>query len=167
MRRNTASRSSIEDSVTRPTLKDAVKFGVVSLDATMKSNVSVGPPVDILCYESDSLQANMRTRLDEDDPYLEEIGRKWQDGIIKLVKQMPAADFAKPVRRVSRAPPEFVSDFASTAGRTSLEAQGFSPRAWRELHRESVKQSLERAGLLPALDTSAVIKLHPTYVHSS
>jgi putative proteasome-type protease len=63
----------------------------------MQSNVSVGPPVDILCYKSDSLQANMRTRLDEGDPYLEEIGRKWQDGVIKLVKQMPEADFAKPV----------------------------------------------------------------------
>ncbi|MFN2508298.1 MAG: peptidase [Chthoniobacterales bacterium] len=78
-------------------LGDAVKFGVVSLDATMKSNVSVGPPIDILCYEIDSLQAKMRARLEEDDPYLQEIGQKWQDGIIKLVNQMPAADFGKPV----------------------------------------------------------------------
>lgn len=76
-------------------LRDAVKFGVVSLDATMKSNVSVGPPVDILCYETDSLQANMRTRLGEDDPYLGEIARKWQDGVIKLVNDMPAPDFTK------------------------------------------------------------------------
>jgi len=76
-------------------LNDAVKIGVVSLDATMKSNVSVGPPVDILCYEKDSLQARMRARLEEDDPYLEEIGRKWQDGIVKLVNEMPAAPFRK------------------------------------------------------------------------
>lgn len=76
-------------------LPDAVKFGLVSLDSTMKSNVSVGPPVDILCYRKDSLQANMRTRLDEGDPYLEEIGRKWQDGVIKLVSQMPKAEFGK------------------------------------------------------------------------
>jgi len=78
-------------------LSDAVKFGVVSLDATMKSNVSVGPPVDLLCYKTDSLQANMRIRLEEGDPYLEEIGRKWQDGVIKLVNDMPAADFGKAV----------------------------------------------------------------------
>lgn len=78
-------------------LGDAVKIGVVSLDATMKSNVSVGPPVDILCYEKDSLQAKMRARLDADDPYLQEIGEKWQAGIIKLVNEMPAADFGKPV----------------------------------------------------------------------
>jgi putative proteasome-type protease len=77
-------------------LSDAVKFGVVSLDATMKSNVSVGPPVDILCYRTDSLQADMRTRLEANDPYLLEIARKWQDGIIKLVNDMPAANFKNP-----------------------------------------------------------------------
>lgn len=78
-------------------LADAVKFGIISIDATMKSNVSVGPPIDILCYETDSLQASMRTRLDEDDPYLEEIGHKWQDGIVRLVNQMPVPDFGKGV----------------------------------------------------------------------
>ncbi|MEO5722589.1 MAG: peptidase [Chthoniobacterales bacterium] len=76
-------------------LNDAVKFAVVSLDATMKSNVSVGPPVDILSYTKDSLQANRRARLEEDDPYLREIGRKWQDGVIQLVQQMPEAHFGK------------------------------------------------------------------------
>ena len=78
-------------------LADAVKFGIISIDATMKSNVSVGPPIDILCYETDSLQASMRTRLDEDDPYLEEIGHKWQEGIVRLVNQMPVPDFGKDV----------------------------------------------------------------------
>jgi putative proteasome-type protease len=78
-------------------LADAVKFGIISIDATMKSNVSVGPPIDILCYETDSLQASMRTRLDDDDPYLEEIGHKWQDGIVRLVNQMPVPDFGKGV----------------------------------------------------------------------
>jgi putative proteasome-type protease len=77
-------------------LSDAVKFGIVSIDATMKSNVAVGPPIDLLCYETDSLLANSRMRLDQDDPYLQEIGRKWQNGIIKLVREMPAPDFTKP-----------------------------------------------------------------------
>lgn len=76
-------------------IADALKFGIISFDATMKSNVSVGPPVDILCYETDSLRANMQARLEEDDPYLEEIGRKWQDGLVELINQMPAADFTK------------------------------------------------------------------------
>jgi putative proteasome-type protease len=77
-------------------LMDAVKFGIVSLDATMKSNVAVGPPIDIFCYKTDALQVKMRTRLEQNDPYLQEIGQKWQDGIVRLVRQMPAADFSKP-----------------------------------------------------------------------
>jgi putative proteasome-type protease len=78
------------------TLMDALKFGIISIDATMKSNVAVGPPIDILCYKTDSLQAKMRTRLEQNDPYLQEISRKWQDGIVRLVRQMPVADFSKP-----------------------------------------------------------------------
>lgn len=76
-------------------LNDAVKFGVVSFDATMKSNAAVGPPIDILCYAKDSLQADLRARLEEDDRYLQEIGRKWQDGVVKLVSEMPEAEFNK------------------------------------------------------------------------
>ncbi len=52
------------------TLMDALKFGIISMDATMKSNVAVGPPIDILCYKTDSLQVKMRTRLEQNDPYL-------------------------------------------------------------------------------------------------
>jgi predicted proteasome-type protease len=37
----------------------------------------------------------MRTRLEQNDPYLVEISRKWQDGIVRLVRQMPVADFSK------------------------------------------------------------------------
>jgi putative proteasome-type protease len=77
-------------------LGDAVKVGIISIDATMKSNVAVGPPIDILCYQTDSLQAKLRAHLDEDDPYLQEISRRWQDGIVKLVNAMPAPDFSKP-----------------------------------------------------------------------
>ena len=75
-------------------LMDALKFGIISIDATMKSNVAVGPPIDILCYETDSLQVKMRARLEEDDRYLQEIGQKWQDGIVTLVNQMPSIDFS-------------------------------------------------------------------------
>ncbi len=73
-----------------------MKVGIISIDATMKSNVAVGPPIDILCYEKDSLQAKLRSHLDEDDPYLQEIGHRWQEGIVKLVNEMPAPDFSKP-----------------------------------------------------------------------
>jgi len=77
-------------------LADAVKVGMISIDSTMTSNVAVGPPIDILCYETDSFQAKLRAHLDEDDPYLQSISQRWQDGIVKLVNEMPAPDFSKP-----------------------------------------------------------------------
>lgn len=77
-------------------LADAVKVGILSIDATMTSNVAVGPPIDILCYEKDSLEVKLRAHLKEDDPYLRTISDKWQDGIVKLVNEMPAPDFSKP-----------------------------------------------------------------------
>ncbi len=76
-------------------LMDAVKFGILSMDATMKSNVAVGPPIDILCHKADTLNVKMRTRLEQNDPYLQEISQKWQDGIVRLVRQMPVAEFHK------------------------------------------------------------------------
>ncbi|MFZ1218867.1 MAG: hypothetical protein WAO00_06200 [Chthoniobacterales bacterium] len=77
-------------------LADAVKVGMISIDSTMTSNVAVGPPIDILCYETDSLEAKLRAHLDENDPYLQSISQRWQDGIVKLVNEMPAPDFSKP-----------------------------------------------------------------------
>jgi putative proteasome-type protease len=84
-------------------LSDALKIGIISIDATMKSNVSVGPPIDIFCYETESLRANLRARLDEDDPYLQEISRKWQDGLVRLVNAMPSLKFAQPAGFASAA----------------------------------------------------------------
>ncbi|MFL6591058.1 MAG: peptidase, partial [Chthoniobacterales bacterium] len=63
-------------------LADAVKVGIISIDSTMTSNVAVGPPIDILCYEKDSLLAKLRAHLEEDDPYLQTISQRWQDGIV-------------------------------------------------------------------------------------
>ncbi len=77
-------------------LADAVKLGLISMDSTMKSNVAVGPPIDVLCYEKDSQRANLRARLEEDDAYLQTIAKGWQDGIVKLVNAMPPPDFRRP-----------------------------------------------------------------------
>ncbi|SRR5579862_444171 len=74
-------------------LAEAVKFGVLSLEATMKSNVSVGTPFDIFCYEKDTFEVKYRSRLEEGDPYMRTVRKKWQDGLSKLVAQMPCLVF--------------------------------------------------------------------------
>ncbi|HEX8234929.1 MAG TPA: hypothetical protein VF600_03150 [Abditibacteriaceae bacterium] len=74
-------------------LADAIKFGVISMDSTMKSNLSVGPPIDLLVYETDSLRVRHRRRFKEGDPYLKMIREHWSKGLIELVKTMPEFEF--------------------------------------------------------------------------
>lgn len=74
-------------------LSDAVKFAILSMEATVKSNVSVGPPFDLFVYETDSLAVKHRLRLEDGDPYFREIQRKWGEGIVQLVEQMPTLQF--------------------------------------------------------------------------
>lgn len=74
-------------------LTEAVKFGVLSLEATMKSNVSVGTPFDIFCYEKDSLAVKYRYRLNDGDEYLVNVRRLWQNGLVKLVGEIPGLHF--------------------------------------------------------------------------
>lgn len=74
-------------------LSDAVKFAVLSMEATVKSNVAVGGPFDIFVYERDSLEVKLRRRLEEQDPYFRAIQKTWGDGIVKLVEEIPGLDF--------------------------------------------------------------------------
>jgi putative proteasome-type protease len=80
-------------------LAEAVKFGVISMEGTMKSNVSVGPPLDIFAYEKDTFTVNYRMRVNEGDPYMEQIQERWGTGIAKLVGEMPNISF--PVTKVA------------------------------------------------------------------
>ncbi|MBV9471286.1 MAG: hypothetical protein JOZ57_18755 [Abitibacteriaceae bacterium] len=74
-------------------LRDAVKFGALSMDSTMKSNLSVCPPIDILCYEKDALRVCHQIRLEEGNDYLKTIRQRWSAGLAELAKTMPELEF--------------------------------------------------------------------------
>src|SRR4029079_15502975 len=58
-------------------LSDAAKCALISFDSTMRSNVSVGPPIDLLIYRRNSLKKDFTIRLEDDDPYLQAIRDGW------------------------------------------------------------------------------------------
>ncbi len=64
----------IMDRVITPStsLTDAAKCVLVSFDSTMRSNLSVAMPIDLVCYERDSLAVRKRRRFDQGDPSGEE-----------------------------------------------------------------------------------------------
>ena len=74
-------------------LGEAVKFGLLSMDSTMKSNLSVGPPVDVFCLEKDSLCVKMRAHLDDNSDYLKTIRKRWGEGLTQLVTTMPQLEW--------------------------------------------------------------------------
>ncbi|MBW8711311.1 MAG: hypothetical protein JF631_09760 [Mycobacterium sp.] len=76
--------------ITRATsLSDATKCILVSFDSTMRSNLSVGLPIDLLCYERDALQVGMRRRLEHHDPYFDELSKAWSEGIREVFSELP------------------------------------------------------------------------------
>lgn len=74
-------------------LGEAVKFGLLSMDSTMKSNLSVGPPIDVFLYEKDSLRVLHRSHLDDKSEYLQTIRKSWGEGLTQLVATMPELEW--------------------------------------------------------------------------
>ena len=70
-------------------LADATKCVLISFDSTMRSNLSVGLPIDLLRYERDSLRVSGRMRLDQGDPYLGKLRTAWSEGVRDAFKRLP------------------------------------------------------------------------------
>jgi putative proteasome-type protease len=62
-------------------LREAAKCALISFDSTMRSNVSVGPPIDLMIYRRDTLASGFSIRLEDDDPYLQAIREGWGSAI--------------------------------------------------------------------------------------
>src|SRR5487761_2521151 len=62
-------------------MHDAIKCVLVSFDSTMRSNLSVGLPIDMACYNRDTLQLNRVHRFDDQDNYMQRLHRSWSEGV--------------------------------------------------------------------------------------
>ena len=71
------------------TLEDATKCVLVSFDSTMISNLSVGMPIDLLCYARDSLRVTMKRRFAAGDPYFDILTTQWLEGTRKVFRELP------------------------------------------------------------------------------
>ena len=58
-------------------LNEATKSALIAMDATLRLNLSVGMPLDLLVYEADSLAVTRYKRIEEDDTYFLSLRRKW------------------------------------------------------------------------------------------
>lgn len=80
----------IDRVITRDTtLVDAAKCTLVSFDSTMRSNISVGLPIDLMVYETNALKVTTRWHIEESDPYFNMIHTQWGDGLRRVFAQLP------------------------------------------------------------------------------
>lgn len=70
-------------------LEGAAKCALLSIDSTMKSNISVGPPINLVMYETDSLVVRNRLLLRLGDPYLADIRKMWEVSLREAFDRIP------------------------------------------------------------------------------
>jgi putative proteasome-type protease len=73
----------ILDRVAKPEMRMGVaaKLLLISFDSTLRSNLSVGMPIDLLIYRRDSLENAEQRRIEEKDPYFRKISAGWSQAI--------------------------------------------------------------------------------------
>ncbi|MCU0836700.1 MAG: 20S proteasome subunit A/B [Chromatiaceae bacterium] len=73
----------------RLSLEDAARLCIVSLDATSRSNVTVGPPFEVAIYPKDSMTLSHRLKLDADSQLLKDLSQSWNRGICQAFESLP------------------------------------------------------------------------------
>lgn len=74
-------------------IMDTVKCVLISFDSTIRSNISVAAPIDLLIYRADSLHADCHQRIQESDPYYALVRKGWSDGLRAVFSALPSPDW--------------------------------------------------------------------------
>ena len=74
-------------------LYDALKIGLISMDSTIRSNLSVGLPIDIAVLRRDALQLELSTRIDASDEYFRDLRSRWSKALKDAHMSIPAPPY--------------------------------------------------------------------------
>ena len=77
-------------------LYDGVKLALVSMDSTLRSNLTVGLPIDLLVYRRDALAVELRRRITEDDEYFRMIRERWSEALREAYRAIPRPNWPSP-----------------------------------------------------------------------
>ncbi len=82
-------------------LETAALCALVSMDSTMRSNLTVGPPVELILYETDSYSCKNYHRFDEDSEYLWELKKNWDQNLKEAFNLLPPLAWASSWEKVA------------------------------------------------------------------
>ncbi len=70
-------------------LSQAAKCALVSIDSTIRSNVAVAPPIDMVIIRADECKIGMMHRIKADEPYYTDLSKNWGEGLRHLFDSLP------------------------------------------------------------------------------
>ena len=87
----------ILDRVIQPaiSMSQAIKCALVSFDSTIKSNLSVGLPIDVALVKTNDLRVTKRHRIDAEDAYFRDLRSSWSQGLRQVFGQLPDPQWLK------------------------------------------------------------------------
>jgi len=87
----------ILDRVIQPaiSMSQAIKCALVSFDSTIKSNLSVGLPIDVAMVKTNDLRVTKRHRIDAEDSYFRDLRSSWSQGLRQVFGQLPDPQWLK------------------------------------------------------------------------
>jgi putative proteasome-type protease len=86
----------IDRVVTRSTsLAQGAKCALISMDSTIKSNISVGLPLDLICVKRDALQVHSHVNIDTDHEYFRMIRSRWGESLRHAFHAMPDPEWLR------------------------------------------------------------------------
>ncbi len=70
-------------------LDEAAKCAMISMDSTLRSNISVGLPLDLLVYEADALRVTKFVQIDQNNQYMQMIRDTWGERLKQVFQEIP------------------------------------------------------------------------------
>ena len=70
-------------------LYDALKIGLISMDSTMRSNLGVGMPIDLLVVRRDTCEAELNYRIEPGEPYFHDLRERWSAALRQAHMNIP------------------------------------------------------------------------------
>ena len=77
------------------TLEDAARCALVSLDSTIRSNISVGPPVELAIHTTDIIEEPYYLKLTLNSPMYKSLQKQWNEGLRRAFKRLPRFEWEK------------------------------------------------------------------------
>ena len=84
----------LDRSVTETTtLDEALKLGLISMDSTIRSNLGVGLPIDLITIRRDDIKVEITYRIEAAEPYFHDLRQRWSAALRAAHKAIPSPPY--------------------------------------------------------------------------